>query len=69
MKAASFQEHGSIEKLSIHEVNKPKISANEVLIKTKFAALNHLDIFVINGWLGLNLEFFQSKKCKKPKVT
>ncbi|MFX1340677.1 MAG: zinc-binding dehydrogenase, partial [Promethearchaeota archaeon] len=28
----------------------------EVLIEIKFAALNHLDLFILRGWPGLNLE-------------
>ena len=55
MKAAFIQKHGDLEELQTGELNTPKISPNEVLIETKFAALNHLDIFVVKGWSGLNL--------------
>lgn len=55
MKSAFIQKHGDLEQIQIGEVNTPKISPNEVLIETKFAALNHLDIFVVKGWSGLNL--------------
>ncbi|MFX1366264.1 MAG: zinc-binding dehydrogenase [Promethearchaeota archaeon] len=55
MKAAYFSKHGKIDEISIGEVDDLSIGPNEVLIETRFAALNHLDIFVINGWPGLNI--------------
>ena len=55
MKAAFIQEHGNLDKIQIGELNTPTISPNEVLIETKFGALNHLDIFVVRGWPGLTL--------------
>lgn len=55
MKAAFIEEHGNLDKIQIGEVNAPTISPNEVLIETKFGALNHLDIFVVRGWPGLTL--------------
>ena len=55
MKAAYFNEHGSLEQIKIGEVDVPQVDPNEVLIETKFGALNHLDIFVIRGWPGLKL--------------
>ncbi|MFX1409342.1 MAG: zinc-binding dehydrogenase [Promethearchaeota archaeon] len=57
MKAAFINKHGNLEQIQIGELNIPKISPNEVLIKTKYTALNHLDLFVIHGWEGLNLSF------------
>jgi NADPH2:quinone reductase len=55
MKAAYINEHGNLDKIQIGEFEIPNIGANEVLVKTKFGALNHLDIFVVKGWPGLNL--------------
>ena len=52
MKAAFINKHGNLEQIQIGELNIPKISPNEVLIKTKYTALNHLDLFVIQGWEG-----------------
>ncbi|MFX1384775.1 MAG: zinc-binding dehydrogenase [Promethearchaeota archaeon] len=60
MKAAYFSNHGDLDNIQIGNVNNLKIGPTEVLIKTKFAALNHLDLFVIKGWPGLNI--------KKPHV-
>lgn len=55
MKAAFIQEHGNLDKIQIGDLDAPTISPNEVLIETKFGALNHLDIFVVRGWPGLTL--------------
>ncbi len=56
MKATVFHEHGGPEVLSYEEYPTPEIGSQEVLIKVKAVALNHLDLFVRNGWPGLNLE-------------
>jgi len=55
MKAAFIEEHGNLEKIQIGDLDAPTIGPNEVLIETKFGALNHLDIFVVRGWPGLTL--------------
>ncbi len=44
-----------MEQIQVGELDVPKIGPNEVLIEAKFAALNHLDIFLVRGWPGLNL--------------
>ena len=41
-----IKEHGDIGKLMIGELDIPKIAPNEVLIETKYAALNHIDLFI-----------------------
>ncbi len=56
MKAAFIKSHGDLEQLKIGELDAPQIKPNEVLIKTEFSALNHIDIFIIKGWPGLSLE-------------
>lgn len=56
MKAAYISNHGNLDNIQIGEVDDIKIDPNEVLIKTHFAALNHLDLFVIKGWSGLKLK-------------
>jgi NADPH:quinone reductase-like Zn-dependent oxidoreductase len=55
MKAAFIKDHGDLEHLIVGDVNNPQIEPNEVLIETKYGALNHIDIFLIKGWPGLNL--------------
>lgn len=49
MKALAFYEHGGPEKLQIIDVDKPSITADQVLIKVKAFALNQLDLFVRRG--------------------
>lgn len=55
MKAAFINEHGNLDQIQVGEVEVPKIGPNEILITTKYAALNHLDIFVVKGWPGLKI--------------
>ena len=49
MRAVRFHEHGGIEVLKYEEAPDPKIDANEVLVKVKACALNHLDLWVRQG--------------------
>ena len=55
MKAAFIKDHGDLEHLTVGNLDSPQINPNEVLIETKYGALNHIDIFLIKGWPGLNL--------------
>jgi len=55
MKAAFIEKHGGLGQLLIGDLDTPKIKPNEVLIQTKFGALNHIDVFLIRGWPGLKL--------------
>jgi len=55
MKAIRIHEHGGPEVLQIDEVPIPQPKENEVLIKIKAAALNHLDLWVRKGIPGLPL--------------
>ena len=49
MKAVLFREHGGPDKLSYEEMSMPKIGLQDVLIRVKACALNHLDIWVRQG--------------------
>ena len=49
MKAVRFHEHGGPEVLKYEDAPEPKIEANEVLVKVKACALNHLDLFLRAG--------------------
>jgi len=46
MKAVIFREHGGADKLEYTELPDPEISADEVLVRVKACALNHLDIWM-----------------------
>ena len=55
MKAVVFYEHGGVNKLQYADMEKPKISPYEVLVKVKACALNHLDIWVRQGLPGIEI--------------
>ncbi len=49
MKAVVFHEHGGPEKLQYEDRPDPQIKPDEVLVRVKACALNHLDIWVRQG--------------------
>ncbi|GAB3790332.1 zinc-binding dehydrogenase [Virgibacillus kimchii] len=52
MKAAVIPEHGGPEVIRLETVPVPQLQPNEALIKVKYTALNHLDIFAREGLKG-----------------
>jgi len=56
MKAIRFHEHGGVEVLRYEDAPDPKISANEVLVRVKACALNHLDVWVRGGVPGWRIQ-------------
>jgi NADPH:quinone reductase-like Zn-dependent oxidoreductase len=57
MKAIVLRKHGSLNDVEYADVAIPEISPDEVLLQVKAAALNRLDLWVLEGWRGLNLHF------------
>ncbi len=57
MKAIAIREHGGPEVLEYLDLPDPEIAEDEVLIRLRASALNHMDLFVRNGWKGLELSF------------
>jgi len=49
MKAVLFHEHGGADKLSYEERPMPQLGPQEVLVRVKACALNHLDVWVRQG--------------------
>jgi len=49
MKAVRFHEHGSADVLKYEDAPEPQIQANEVLVRVKACALNHLDLWLRMG--------------------
>jgi NADPH:quinone reductase-like Zn-dependent oxidoreductase len=49
MKAVRFHKHGGIEVLKYEDAPDPKLEANEVLVKVRACALNHLDLWLRKG--------------------
>jgi len=54
MKVARFHQHGGPEVLVYEDVPEPKIKANEILLRVRACALNHLDLFVRAGIPGMH---------------
>src|SRR5882724_9152838 len=57
MKAIVFDQHGGPEVLQCREVPTPVIAANEVLVRVRACALNHLDLWVRRGLPGIRFQF------------
>lgn len=57
MKALVLKAHGDFSQVALEEVETPKPKKGEVLVNIKAAALNHLDLWVIQGMPGLKLDF------------
>jgi len=55
MKAVIFSEHGGPEVLRYVEVREPEIGADEVLVRVRACALNHLDLWVRRGLPGITI--------------
>jgi NADPH:quinone reductase-like Zn-dependent oxidoreductase len=53
MKAARIHEHGGPDALRIEDIPEPKPRADQVLVRVKACALNHLDLFVRAGIPGM----------------
>lgn len=55
MKALLLKQHGSLDNLSLGEVEVPTPGPSQVLVRTRAAALNHLDLFVVDGIPGIEV--------------
>ena len=55
MKAARIHQHGGPGALVYEDVPEPRIKANQVLVRVRACALNHLDLFVRAGIPGLKI--------------
>lgn len=55
MKAVAFAEHGGPEVLEYRDLPDPTPGDDEVRVRLRAASLNHLDLFVREGWPGLKL--------------
>jgi NADPH:quinone reductase-like Zn-dependent oxidoreductase len=56
MKALAFEQHGPIENVRLMDVALPDLAPGEVLVELHAAALNRLDLWVLEGWPGLQLK-------------
>jgi len=55
MKAVTINSHGGAEVLKVTELPDPVIDENEVLIRVKACALNHLDVWIRRGLPGVEI--------------
>jgi NADPH:quinone reductase-like Zn-dependent oxidoreductase len=49
MKAVRFREHGGLDVLKYEDAPEPEIQPNEILVKIRACALNHLDLWLRQG--------------------
>ena len=56
MKAVLFHKHGGPEVLQYTDFPDLQPKPGEALIRLRAAALNRMDVFVRNGWVGLKLD-------------
>ncbi|MBP8001049.1 MAG: zinc-binding dehydrogenase [Chloroflexi bacterium] len=55
MKAIVFYQHGNLDQVHYADVPAPEPGPNELLLAVKAAALNRLDLWVLEGWPALKL--------------
>ena len=53
MKAARIHQHGAPDVLVYEDIPDPKIKANQILVRVRACALNHLDLFIRAGIPGM----------------
>jgi NADPH:quinone reductase-like Zn-dependent oxidoreductase len=56
MRAIGFTQHGGPQVLTLMERPTPTPTAQQVRVRVKAVALNHLDVWVRQGWPGLTLD-------------
>jgi NADPH:quinone reductase-like Zn-dependent oxidoreductase len=63
MKAVFLRNHGDLDALEYGDLPSPEPGPGEVLVKLEAAALNHVDLFVREGWPGLQLPLPHTPGC------
>jgi NADPH:quinone reductase-like Zn-dependent oxidoreductase len=57
MQAVTLREHGGPEVLKIEEISEPEIRPDQVLVRVRAVALNHLDLWIRHGLPHLKLRY------------
>lgn len=56
MKALYFNSHGSINNITYDSLEEPTEEEGCAILEVLYSSLNHLDLWVLKGWKGLNLK-------------
>ena len=56
MHAAVIHRHGTLDELHFQEIDRPQVDPGHILVRARAVALNRLDLFVLEGIPGVNLE-------------
>ncbi len=57
MKAAYIENYGSADAIKFGDLPKPEVESNQVLIKVKAVAVNHIDTYIRSGNYPIDLDF------------
>jgi NADPH:quinone reductase-like Zn-dependent oxidoreductase len=57
VKAIVLHQHGTLDDVGYTDVPEPEVGPEELLVEIRAAALNRLDLWVLEGWGGLKLTF------------
>jgi NADPH:quinone reductase-like Zn-dependent oxidoreductase len=57
MKAVLLPNHGDLDQLEFGEIERPEPGPNQVRVRLRAAALNRLDIWVRQGWPGIDIAY------------
>jgi NADPH:quinone reductase-like Zn-dependent oxidoreductase len=57
MKALILRQHGTLDDLAYGDIPVPEVGPSDVLLEVRAAALNRLDLWVVEGWPALRLQF------------
>lgn len=57
MRAILLNQHGGLDQLRMGEIEEPEPGLGEVRVQLKAAALNRVDLWVLQGWPGIELEY------------
>jgi NADPH:quinone reductase-like Zn-dependent oxidoreductase len=57
MKAVTLRAHGGLDALRLEALPDPEAAPGRVVVRVRAVALNHLDVWVRQGWAGLKLAF------------
>jgi NADPH:quinone reductase-like Zn-dependent oxidoreductase len=57
MKAVVMEQHGGVEVLQLRDLKPPPLRPSQVRVRVRAVGLNHLDVWVRQGWPALKLTF------------